>query len=694
SFDDYAKFSLNSGDATSIDAYSSLGNTRSIAVGRLSYALGLQGPTMQLDTTCSSSLLATHLACQSLRNRESNLALAGGVSLMLSPEPTIGFCKLKALAPDGRCKTFDAAANGYVRGEGCGIIVLKRLSDAINDRDNILAIIRGSAVNHDGQSNGLTAPNGSAQENVIRQAVKNAGIKPNQIQYVETHGTGTSLGDPIETLALGKVLGEGRNKNNPLTIGSVKTNIGHLEAAAGVASIIKVTLALGNKQIPPHLHFHKPNPHIPWSRLPINVPSEATPWNIGSQEKRLAGISSFGMSGTNAHVILEDVETLYITSPQQSENTTERPLHLLTLSAKTEQALAELVKNYQEYLTNNGDVSFADICFSGNIGRSHFQHRLSIVVKSTQDAIEKLTNKTDETLCITSLHKDSVFIGTISNKRPKIAFLFSGENNQYINMGWELYQTQPTFKQALDECNEIIKSLINLDLLTLIYPSSASSASSAPSAHISTFAIQYALYKLWTSWGVNPDVLIADGIGEYVAATVSGVFSLEDGLKLVVSSDKNEFEQIANSINYSFPQIQIFSRITGKLIDSEIASATYWCEHNLESVKLTGGIDNLKDLDCDICLELGAKSTLSEDSSTEILFLSSLSEGDKNQDWQIMLSSLAQMYVNGVNINWRGFEQDYSRNRVLLPTYPFQRQRYWIETANHHKLSKINTENI
>ncbi|MCJ8280230.1 MAG: polyketide synthase dehydratase domain-containing protein, partial [Rivularia sp. ALOHA_DT_140] len=387
---------------------------------------------------------------------------------------------------------------------------------------------------------------------------------------------------------------------------------------------------------------------------------------------------------------------LYITSPQQSENTTERPLHLLTLSAKTEQGLSELVKNYQEYLTNNDDVEFADICFSGNIGRSHFQHRLSIVVKSTQDAIEKLTHKTDETLCITSLHKDSVFIGTISNKRPKIAFLFSGENHQYINMGWELYQTQPTFKQALDKCNEILKSLINLDLLTFIYPSSASSASSAPSAHISTFAIQYALHKLWTSWGINPDILIADGIGEYVAATVSGVFSLEDGLKLLVSSDKNEFEKIANSINYSFPKIKIFSQITGKLINSEIATSSYWCERisqtvSLDKIKI---IDNLKEIDCDICLELGVKSTLSKDSSTEILFLSSLSEGDNKQDWQIMLSSLAQMYVNGVNINWRGFEQDYLRNRVVLPTYPFQRQRYWIEAANHHQLSKINIGNI
>ncbi|MBG1258447.1 type I polyketide synthase, partial [Nostoc commune] len=304
-FDDYAKYSIASNDPRQIDAYSSLGNTRSITAGRIAYVLGLQGPVMQLDTTCSSSLLALHLASESLRQGESDLALVGGVNLILAPEPMIGFCKLQALAVDGRCKTFDAAADGYGRGEGCGIVVLKRLSKAIANHDQILAVIRGSAVNHDGSSNGLTAPNGTAQSAVIRQALKNARLEPQQIQYVETHGTGTVLGDPIEVLALAKALGEGRTKDASLYIGSVKTNIGHLEGASGVAGLIKVILALQHQQIPPHLNFQQPNPYIPWDELPLAVPQKLTPWQ-DQNKQRFAGISSFGMSGTNVHIILEN----------------------------------------------------------------------------------------------------------------------------------------------------------------------------------------------------------------------------------------------------------------------------------------------------------------------------------------------------------------------------------------------------
>jgi acyl transferase domain-containing protein len=306
--DDYAHLLVNGYERDNLNVYRSLGSLRCMAAGRLGYAFNLQGPVMQVDTACSSSLVAVHLATQSLRSGECNLAIAGGINLMLTPEATIGLCKMRALTADSRCKTFDHLADGYVRGEGGGIVVLKRLSDAIRDRDLILATIRGSAVNHDGLSNGLTAPNGLAQERVIRQALASAGVSPDQIQYVEAHGTGTALGDPIEVEALGNVLDHHRSFDDPLMLGSVKTNIGHLEAAAGIASLMKVVLSLQKKQIPAHLHLEQPNTYIHWHKLPFTVPNQLTPWTT-IQKSRLAGVSSFGMSGTNVHIVLEEGES-------------------------------------------------------------------------------------------------------------------------------------------------------------------------------------------------------------------------------------------------------------------------------------------------------------------------------------------------------------------------------------------------
>src|ERR1043165_6018383 len=285
-----------------IDAYIGTGNSHSATCGRLSYLLGLQGPSLSVDTACSSSLVTIHLACQSLRNNECRIALAGGVNLILLPEATITFCRAHMLAAAGRCKTFDAAADGFVRGEGCGVVVLKRLSDAVADGDNILALIRSSAVNQDGRSSGLTVPNGPAQQALIREALGRAGLEPAQISYIEAHGTGTSLGDPIEVRALAGVFGKGRTA--PLLLGSVKTNVGHLEGSAGVAGLIKTVLMLKHREIPPHLHFKEPNPHIAWHELPVQIPTELTPWS--SAEPLRAGVSSFGFSGTNAHVIVEE----------------------------------------------------------------------------------------------------------------------------------------------------------------------------------------------------------------------------------------------------------------------------------------------------------------------------------------------------------------------------------------------------
>ncbi len=371
-------------DVRRIDAYRSSGNATSIASGRVSYVLGLQGPSVAVDTACSSSLVAVHLACQSLRDGECRMALAGGVNRILTPEVTIAFSKARMLAPDGRCKTFDASANGFVRGEGCGMVILKRLSDAVADADQVLAVIRGTAVNQDGRSNGLTAPNGQAQAAVIAKALKSGRVEPASVQYVEAHGTGTALGDPIEVQALGTALGKGRAADQPLVIGSVKANIGHLEAAAGVAGLIKVVLGLRHAEIPPQVHFQEPSPHIAWGTLPVVVPRVRTPWGPGDR-RRIAGVSSFGFGGTNAHVVLEEAPAVERKLPL-----VEPPLQLLTLSAKSEGALHQLAARFRSHLEANGAEAFGDICFTANTGRAHFAHRLALIAASALEAREKL----------------------------------------------------------------------------------------------------------------------------------------------------------------------------------------------------------------------------------------------------------------------------------------------------------------
>ena len=315
------------------NAYFASGIARSVAGGRISYTLGIQGPNLSIDTACSSSLVAVHTACLYLRMGECRMAVAGGSNVILSPEIGIAFSKSHMMAADGRCKAFDSRADGFVRGEGCGIVVLKRLSDAVSDGDNILALIRGSAVNQDGRSSGLTVPSLSAQQAVIRQALANAGVEPLEVGYVEAHGTGTSLGDPIEARGLAAELGPGRTADNPLVVGSVKTNLGHLESVSGVAGLIKLVLSLQNEEIPPHLHFHQMNPHIDWNGMPVEIPVHGKQWKRGDK-RRVAGLSSFGFSGTNAHIVVEEAP-----QKQESKRDLERPLHMLALSARSESAL-------------------------------------------------------------------------------------------------------------------------------------------------------------------------------------------------------------------------------------------------------------------------------------------------------------------------------------------------------------------
>ncbi|NUO79357.1 SDR family oxidoreductase, partial [candidate division KSB1 bacterium] len=559
STNDYSQAQAHHVDENSIDAYAGTGNAFSVASGRLSYTLGLQGPSLAVDTACSSSLVAVHLACQSLRNGETQLALAGGVNTMLSPAVTINFCKARMLAPDGRCKTFDEAADGYVRGEGCGIVVLKRLSDAERDGDHILALIRGSAVNQDGKSNGLTAPNGPAQEAVIQQALANAKVAANEVSYVEAHGTGTALGDPIEMRALGEIMRSGRE--HPLYVGSAKTNFGHLEAAAGIAGLIKVVLALHHAEIPAHLHFKKLSPHIAIDHIPAIIPTQLVPWPA-NHNKRLAGVSSFGFSGTNAHVILQGANKEKLVKEPSGEGQISMPqapssmLRVLTLSAKNEESLRALALRYAESSVFE-EHALADVCFTANTKRSRFEHRLALLAESCAHAREQLTE------FARGKSSSSIITGVAKNTavRPKIAFLFTGQGAQYLDMGKQLYQTQPVFRAALQRCEELLRPYLDVPLLHAVFSDQSSvdddqfsmishqsplntDHRSRNTNHLlhqtaytqpALFAIEYALAELWKSWGVTPSVVLGHSVGEYVAACVAGMFSLEDGLKLIAA---------------------------------------------------------------------------------------------------------------------------------------------------------------
>jgi len=453
---DYSERAVLQGPAP-IDAYHGTGASHSVASGRLSYLLGVRGPSLAVDTACSSSLASVHLAVESLRNRESDIAIAGGVSLMMAPDSYVSLCKARMLSPDGRCKTFDAAANGYVRGEGCGMLVLKRLREALNENDNIVAVIRGSALNHNGRSSGLTVPSGPAQKALIRQALRSADLKPADVGYVEAHGTGTAVGDPIEAGAFASVFAERRH---PLLIGSVKSNVGHLEFAAGICGLIKTILSVHHGRIPASLHLKEPNPHLDWNGLKVRVVTELTPWPEG---KRIAGVSSYGFGGTNAFVLVEEAPATS-SVPASDAVYADRPLHLFSLSAKREESLRELAARYVRSLDTYGTGALADICHTANGGRAQFEHRLATVVSTTDELKQRLR-------AVAAGEKPTAIqFGHTSGQRPRIAMLFTGQGSQYAGMGRELFDTQPTFRRTLERCDEILRDSLERPLLEILYP--------------------------------------------------------------------------------------------------------------------------------------------------------------------------------------------------------------------------------
>lgn len=519
---DYADVLLGNGDLNSVDTYFTTGNCLNVAAGRLSYRLGLQGPSLAIDTACSSSLVSVHLACQSLRNDECDLALAGGVNVILTPRGTIATSRAHMLSPDGRCKTFDALADGYVRSEGCGLIVLQRLDDALAHGARILAVIRGSAVNQDGASGGLTVPSGPAQQKLLRRALQNAGVLPSEVSYIETHGTGTKLGDPIEINALSEVFGDAHT-GQPLIVGAVKTNLGHLESAAGVAGLMKVILSLHHRCIPRHLHMHTPNPHISWGQIPIEVATSARSWPA-SGPTRIAGVSAFGFSGTNAHVVVEE-------APREDRQSRgwESPWHLLTFSAASQASLDHLAGLYSSRLDSKDSTGLGDICFTAGVGRAHFQHRVGVLGQSADDIAEQLDlyRKRQQTPLI--------FQGAAGSEARRIGFLYTGQGAQYPGMGKQLYETLPTFRDAIEECNDLLRPLLDKPLIDVLYGDLRSTELIYQTAYSqpALFSLAYALTNVWRSWGIRPDMAIGHSVGEYAAACAAGVFNLQDGLKLI-----------------------------------------------------------------------------------------------------------------------------------------------------------------
>ena len=754
---------------------------------RVSYKLNLKGPSVSVGTACSSSLVAVHLAAQSLLSGDCDMALAAGVSVK-APQNEATLCP-EGISPDGRCFAFDARANGTIGGSGIGVVVLKRLEDAISDRDYIYSVIKGSALNNDGAVKvSYTAPSEEAQARVIRAAQIMAEVEPETISYIETHGTGTSMGDPIEFAGLKQAFST--DKKGYCAIGSVKTNIGHLDAAAGIAGLIKTSLALDRKLLPPSLNFETPNPQIDFENSPFFVNTKLSEWQANGSPRR-AGVSSFGFGGTNAHVILEE-------APQLQPPATSRPWQLLPLSAKTSSALEKATLNLTKHLEQNLELSLADVTYTLGLGRREFDYRRAVVCQDTKDAISALS---DPKRVLTSIEQTS---------DRSVAFMFTGLGTHYLNMGLELYQLEPVFREQVDRCCEFLKPLLDLDLRDTIYPNRSQTSEGdrlsnfiedkpQPNLNLrkmlgrdrrsvdettqqldrtyltqpAVFVIEYALAQLWISWGIRPAAMIGYSIGEYVAATLAGVLSLEDALTLVakraqmiqdlpggsmlaiplseeevrpllgdrlslsaingaklcvIAGNTDAVEELANRLtkkglacrhlptSHAFhsqmmepiassftelvktvslkpPQIPYISNVTGTWItEAEATDPSYWTKHMCQAVRFAEGLDRLWQQQKPILLEVGPGQTLSSfalqclesDRVTDKVVLPSLRDAFNQQsDLAFLLNTLGQLWLSGVEIDWSGYYANECRYRLPLPTYPFERQRYWIEPAKN-----------
>ncbi|HEX4148826.1 MAG TPA: beta-ketoacyl synthase N-terminal-like domain-containing protein, partial [Pirellulales bacterium] len=471
-----------------VDAHCGTGTALSIAANRLSFFLDLRGPSLAVDTACSSALVAVHLAVASLQRGESDMALTGGVNAILSPEATIAFSKARMLSPDGCCRPFDAGANGYVRGEGCGLLILKRLSDALRDGDHVLALIRGTAINQDGRTSGITAPNPVAQQQCVEQSLRQAGLTPDRVSYIEAHGTATPLGDPIELQALSRALGAGGARREPCYVASGKANLGHTETAAGAAGLIKVVLMMQHGEIPPQANFKSLNPHITLDPALIAIPTQLQPWPAGPQ-RRVAGVSAFGFGGTNAHATLEEFPAAAVPAPAAGSG---RSMHLLTVSAQNQTALRALTGQYADHLEAHEADSLDDICFSAATGRSQLTQRVAFVARDRQHLCHQLRD-------FQTGKVNGAIVGHATRRtRTKVAFLFTGQGSQYAGMGRQLYDNEPVFRQALDRCETILRPHLDRPLLSVLHADEAESPiHETLYTQPAIFAVEYAMTQLW-----------------------------------------------------------------------------------------------------------------------------------------------------------------------------------------------------
>src|SRR5688572_27700901 len=727
---------------------------------QVSYRLNLRGPSVAVQTTCSTSLVALSLACESLQQLRCDMALAGGVTVRVPQRGGYFYSAGSILSPDGHCRPFDANAQGTIVGSGVGIVVLKRLSDALADGDNIRAVVIGAGLNNDGNDKvGYTAPSFRGQAEAIRSAHLTAGVSAESIGYVEAHGTGTILGDPIELSALTEVFRASTKRRGFCGIGSVKSNFGHLSCAAGIAGLIKTVLAMEHGAIPPTVHYNSPNPAINLPSSPFYVTTSLRRWERNGLPRR-AGVSSFGVGGTNAHVVLEE-------APQREAPVEKRPHQLFVISARTETALDQATTNLSKHLQAHPELDFADVAFTLQVGRRFFQHRRMLVVDSEERAQAIAT--------LGDLASLGAFVA--NDDERSVVFTFPGQGSQYVGMAKGLYETEPLVHTAIDDCARLLKPVLKADLRRILFPGQRSRKSAAETlkdtkfAQPALFTISYALAKLWMSWGIQPAAMIGHSVGEYVAAALAGVMTLEDALTLIarrgqlisalprgamlvvmapsedvlrfvdddvsmaainaprlcVLSGPNEpiarveatlagesvltrrlhtshafhssmmdsilpeFEEQVARFKLSLPAIPVVATLTGEWADAAVTEPSYWSAQLRSTVRFADSIHKVMDGKSPagknaIFLEVGAGNTLTtlvsetaKRNGNRPLCLTTLSGPDNRRpDTETILSSLGQFWANGVAVDWEGFHRSERRRRVSLPSYPFERQSYWI----------------